>query len=128
MHWSDRFVGRPYVVQDGDCAALASDVARSILGLDPALPSSHAKGHRNQGAQVLAHKDALAKRVELPKDGHPVLFVARGRLCHIGVACQIQGETWILHADQSVGFVVRERLSRMNQTFRYQLEGFYQWI
>ncbi|ARP89831.1 hypothetical protein CAL14_05610 [Bordetella genomosp. 9] len=127
MHWSDRYLGEPYVPEVGDCASLAARVAREILGIDCGLPEGHATGLWEQSAQVLANKDALAQRVERPIDAQPALFLARGRLAHIGVACLIGPEVWILHADQSAGAVVRERLTAMTK-FRYKLEGFYKWL
>lgn len=127
MHWSDRYVGLPYIAGAGDCAALAAKVARDVLGIDCGLPASHATGLREQSAQVMANKEALAVRIDAPIDAQPALFLARGRLAHIGVVCIIGGEVWVLHADQSAGAVVRERLSRMTE-FRYILEGFYKWL
>lgn len=126
MHWSDEYIGRPYLAEGGDCADLAAAVAHDVLHIECRLPRSHASTHRQQAAQILAYRDALAERVAAPIDGHPVLLMGRGRTCHIGVACLIGDETWILHADQGAGFVVRERLRQMTQ-LRYQLEGFYQW-
>lgn len=127
MHWSDRFVGMAYVPQSGDCAALAAKVAKEVLGVDCALPITHATTLRDQSVQVMANKDALAQRVDEPIDGQPALFLARGRLAHIGVVCLIDSQVWVLHADQSAGSVVREKLSSMTR-FRYVLEGFYRWI
>ncbi|WP_427183616.1 hypothetical protein ACL598_17505 [Bordetella bronchialis] len=127
MHWSDKYVGQPYVPEVGDCAALAAKVAREVLCVDCGLPESHATGLWEQSAQVLANKDALAQRIDKPIDAQPALFLARGRLAHIGVVCLIGLEVWILHADQSAGAVVRERLTKMTQ-YRYVLEGFYQWL
>jgi len=75
----------------------------------------------------MGYRDSLAVRTAAPADGQPALFVGRGRTCHIGVVCLIDGATWILHADQGSGFVVRERLSNMTK-FRFELEGFYKWL
>jgi hypothetical protein len=127
MHWSDSYVGRPYVAETGDCASLAADIARTVLGCACRLPTSHSTGLREQAKQILDHRDSLATRVDTPLDGQPALFVGRGRTCHIGVVCFIANEVWILHADQGSGFVVRERLTNMTQ-FKFQLEGFYRWI
>ncbi|MYZ41430.1 hypothetical protein [Schauerella aestuarii] len=126
MHWSDKYVGEPYVPGVGDCASLAAKVGREVLGIACGLPEVHATGLRNQATQIYEHKDVLAGRVDKPIDGQPALFVGRGRVCHIGVCCLIAGETWILHADQTVGFVVRQRLREMTR-IHYQLEGFYRW-
>ena len=120
-------MGLPYVAASGDCAALASRVAKEVLGIECALPRVHATTLRAQSDQIMEHKDDMAQRIQSPIDGQPALFLARGRLAHIGVVCLIESQVWILHADQSAGAVVREKLSSMTQ-FRYVLEGFYRWL
>ena len=126
-HWSDRYIGLPYVPEVGDCAAFAERVAREVLGVDPKLPVSHEKSLRAQAEQITELKHIHAVRVDNPIDGQPVLFVARGRFFHIGVAALIGGETWIVHADQSAGAVVCQRLADMTR-WAYRLEGAYKWI
>ena len=126
MHWSDRFVGLPYIPGGGDCAALAARVAGEIFGQRPPLPLSHATGLRDQAAQILEHRDELAERIERPVDGCPALFIGRGRLCHIGVMCWLAGEWWVLHADQSAGSVLRQRLRDVTR-LHWKLEGYYRW-
>lgn len=127
MHWSDKYIGQPYLPEVGDCAAFAERVAREVLGVDPKLPVSHEKSLRAQAKQIADLKDVHAVRSEVPIDGHPVLFVARGRFFHIGVAALISGETWVVHADQSAGAVVCQRLADMTR-WAYKLEGHYKWI
>lgn len=126
MHWSDRYVGLPYVPETGDCAALAAKVSHEVFGKVPPMPSSHAVGLRDQTAQIIEHRDELADRVEHPTDGCPALFVGRGRLCHIGVMCWLAGEWWVLHADQSAGAVLRQRLRDLTR-LHWKLEGYYRW-
>lgn len=126
MHWSDRYIGLPYIPETGDCAALAARVSREIFGKEPPLPVSHATTLREQSAQILGYRDELAERIDGPVDGTPVLFIGRGRLCHIGVMCWIAGEWWVLHADQSAGMVVRQRLRDLTR-LHFKLEGFYRW-
>jgi hypothetical protein len=128
MHWSDKYVGLPYIAQSGDCAALAAKVAKEVMGKDCALPTAHSATLREQAKQILDYRDSLAVRAVSPVDGQPALFIGRGRTCHIGVVCLIQSDVWILHADQGAGFVVRERLQKMTQPHRFSLEGFYKWL
>lgn len=126
MHWSDKYVGEPYVPESGDCAALAERVAREVFGKIVGLPTSHASTYREQAKQIMELRDDYATKIDAPKDGCPALFVGRGRLCHIGVMCWIANEWYVLHADQSAGFVIRQRLRDMTQ-FHWQLEGVYEW-
>lgn len=125
-HWSDRYVGLPYVPETGDCVALAARVSREVFGHDPRLPGSHATTLRAQTAQILEHRDVLAVRIEQPTDGCPALFIGRGRLCHAGVMCWLAGEWWVLHADQAAGAVIRQRLRDMTR-LHYKIEGYYRW-
>ena len=127
-HWSDRYVGLPYIPEIGDCAALAARVAREVLRIDCGLPTAHAGTLRAQAEQIRKYQATLAADSPKPLDGQPALFVGRGRTCHIGVVCLINDQVWILHADQGSGFVVRESLAGMTQPHRFQLEGFYKWL
>lgn len=126
MHWSVRYLNRPYVAETGDCAAFAELVAREVLGITPALPECHEEAPRAQAAQIARAKADFADRVEEPVEGHPVLLISRGDLLHIGVMCQLAGEWWVLHADKSYGAVICQRLRAMTM-IDYKLEGFYRW-
>jgi len=126
MHWSDKYVGEPYVPESGDCAALAERVAHEEFGKTIGLPTSHASTYRDQAKQIMELRDDYAEKLDAPRDGCPALFVGRGQLCHIGVMCWIANEWWVLHADQSAGFVIRQRLRDMTQ-LHWKLEGCYEW-
>ena len=126
MHWSDRYLGVPYVAGAHDCAALAQQVAGEILGLPVNVPAVRRDGAFGRSAQIQAHRDELAERVADPVDGHPVLMVCRGRLQHIGVACRLAGEWWVLHADEDFGAVIRQRLRDLPPA-GIKVEGFYRW-
>lgn len=125
-HWSDAYVGLPYLPETGDCAALAERVAREVFGKVVGLPVSHASTYREQAKQILELQDSYAVRIDAPKDGCPALFIGRGRLCHIGVMCLIANEWWVLHADQSAGSVLRQRLRDVTR-IHWKLEGVYEW-
>ena len=126
IHWSDKYIGEPYVAEAGDCAALAAKVNSEQFKKLVDLPNSHAATLREQSKQIVELKDDLAVKIDEPFDGCPVLLIGRGRLCHIGVMCWIANEWWVLHADQSAGFVVRQRLRELTR-LHYKVEGFYQW-
>jgi len=126
MHWSDKYVGLAYVPETGDCAALAAKVSKEVFGVTPNLPASHATTLRDQSAQIVDCKDELADRIDSPVDGCPALFIGRGRLCHIGVMCWLAHEWWVLHADQSAGSVIRQRLRDLTR-IHFKLEGYYRW-
>lgn len=126
MHWSDKYVGQPYIPETGDCAALAERVQREVFGKQIGLPTSHATTLRDMTAQILELQDSYAEKIDTPFDGCPALFIGRGRLCHIGVMCWLANEWYALHANQSFGFVTREPLRTLTQ-IHFKLEGFYKW-
>lgn len=126
MHWSDKYIGLPYLPQDFDCASLAAKVSEDVFQKSIDLPLSHGDTYRGQSKQILRHRDELAYKIEKPVDGCPALFYGRGRLCHIGVMCWIEGDWWVLHNDESSRFVIRQRLRDMTRIL-FKLEGFYSW-
>jgi hypothetical protein len=126
-HWSDKYVGEPYIQGVGDCAALAARVAKDEFSIEARIPLSHAVGVRDQAQQIMTTKDEIAVKIESAFDGCPAIFISRGRACHVGVMCWIASDWWVLHADQTAGFVVRQRLRDMTR-IKYALEGFYKWI
>lgn len=125
-HWSDAYIGQPYIPNTGDCAVLAERVAREQFGLRIGLPVVHAEGYRAQAAQIRELKDDYAERIDEPADGCPVLLIGRGQECHIGVMCWLAHEWWVLHANQDFGAVTRERL-RVLTRIHFKVEGFYRW-
>ena len=127
MHWSDKYVGIPYIPETADCAVLAVRVAKEVFGKDIALPVAHAATIRAQAKQINDLKDDYAVRIDAPVDGCPVLLVGRGHSCHIGVMCWINNEWYCLHANQSFQFVTRERLREMTR-IHHRVEGFYKWL
>ncbi|GAB2913660.1 hypothetical protein [Paralcaligenes ginsengisoli] len=126
MHWSDGYVGKPYIAETGDCAALAAKVAKEVLGKTIGLPTAHAQGYVDQAKQIQEIKGDYAARIDAPADGEPVLLVGRGHDCHIGIMCWLANEWWVLHANQSFGAVTRERL-RVLTRLHFKIEGFYRW-
>lgn len=126
IHWSDHYVGLPYLPQEFDCASLAAQVSKDIFNKEVGLPESHGQTYRGQSKQILKHKDDLAIKIEKPVDGCPALFYGRGRLCHIGIMCWIAGDWWVLHNDENSRFVVRQRLRDMTRVL-FTLEGYYSW-
>jgi len=125
-HWSDRYVGQPYVPGENDCAELAARVQREVFGREIALPSERAFGLRGLTAQIDAARDDYGTRTDSPADGDAVLMRCRGKLSHIGVYCDLDGVGWVLHAVRNAGQVVRHRLRELPLQ-GLAVEGFYRW-
>ena len=125
-HWSEKYVGKPYVVGEYDCAELAMEVARDEFGLNVELLTERAIGLRAQTEQISACQADFAERTDDPQDGDPVLMKSRGRFSHIGVLAVIDGERWILHAMQNAGMVCLHR-ERNLKNINLEIEGYYTW-
>jgi len=124
MHWSEPYVGLPY--READCAALAERVQRQVFNRALSLPAERAAGLRGMTEQIDSLKADYAEPVAQPCDGDAVLMVARGRLQHIGVYCDIGGVPYVLHAVRNAGQTCLHRLADLGR-FGLAIEGFYRW-
>jgi len=123
-HWSEPYVGLPY--HEADCAALAERVQRQVFRRDLSLPGDRACGLRGLSAQIASLKADYAVPVATPRDGDAVLMVARGRLQHIGVYCDIGGVPYVLHAVRNAGQTCLHRIADLGR-FGLAIEGYYRW-
>lgn len=123
-HWSDAYVGLPYVDDSFDCAALAAMVRSNEFGQPVEVPSERA-GLRAGTRTIAALRDELAIPVSTPMDGDAALMTY-GRLYHVGVVCIIGGGVWVLHNMRNAGQVVRHEVHEL-ASHGFELEGFYRW-
>lgn len=132
-HWSDQYVGRPYIEDEFDCGELARRVQAEAFGRAIDLPTE--RGYRGLSgvakikamhAQISLCKDDYATPTDRPAEGDGVLLVSRGRVDHIGIYCLIGGEAWVLHAAAGADQVVRTRVREL-ALYGYAVEGFYRW-
>lgn len=134
-HWSENYVGRPYVEKQFDCGELARTVQREVFGKDVAIPTERRyeelKGRSRFEAmtsQIAEEKDTYARRTETPEEGDGVLLAYRKNYWHIGVYCFVNGEAYVLHAaDGKVGMVVMNKIRELAGR-GYVVEGYYKWI
>jgi len=128
MHWSSKYIGRPYVLGDADCARLLSDVRVEQFGLP--VPSivdvDRAQSRLGRAGQVddLVHE--YGAPTDSPKDGDAVLMICAGRPSHVGVYCLVDGDPCVLHAMQNAGMVVLHKIRELNRCF-LKIEGYYSW-
>lgn len=125
-HWTEAYVGQPYVEGDNDCAALAIRVQAAVFGRDISDLIEREHGLRAQSAQIEAVKAAYAEQVAVPQEGDAVLMRARGVLSHIGIYTEIEGVCYVLHAMRNAGQVCLHRL-RALEGLGLAVEGFYRW-
>lgn len=126
-HWSQRFVGEPYVSRENDCAVLAERVQREIFKRDIRLPTERAVRGMGFAEQIDSLKADYACRVTTPIEGDAVIMYCRGRPSHIGIYCEIAGEAWVLHAVRNAGQVMLTRVREL-EAYGLAVEGYYRWI
>lgn len=125
-HWSDRYLGRPYIEGEYDCAELCRQVLYAEFGRMVAIPVERGTIPHGLSAQIAAHRDDLARRTLEPREGDGVLMRGRGRVNHLGIFCRIDGEPWVLHAHKGAGQVVRSRVRDLAGQ-GLPVEGYYRW-
>ena len=127
-HWSDSYIGQPYIKGEADCARLLCRVRREVFALP--VPDEaevdRAASRLGRAYQMADGVEAFGERVASPTEGDAVLMFCRGRASHIGVFCRVDGEPCVLHAQENLGMVVRHRLRDLSKCL-LSIEGFYRW-
>lgn len=112
-HWTDRYVGLPYVEGECDCASLTERVQREQFGREIALPSARADNHRGWSEQIRQHRDDYVLPTRAPVEGDLVLMIGRGYLNHIGTLVLVEGVHYVLHAMYAARQVCMHRVARL---------------
>ncbi len=79
-HWSDPYVGKPYVKDELNCGGWANVVQREVFGRDLNLPTKEGAGPRSTSNIIKTLKDDYAVPTATPADGDGVIMVGRGDL------------------------------------------------
>lgn len=128
MHWSDSYIGDPYVLGDADCARLIAKVRKEVYSLP--VPSDvevdRAASRFGRFGQMSDLVDMYGQRTDKPEEGDVVLMICRSRPSHVGVYCEVDNEPCVLHAMENAGMVVRHRIRDLPKVF-LTIEGFYKW-
>ena len=129
MHWTDAYVGRPYIPDAEDCAYLAATVQREVFGREVVLPAER-PNNPAAGAEMIARMlTDHAVRLTAPEEG-AIVLMRRGSLArpwHVGTYFEQAGEAWILHATLAAAAATVVRLRDLPR-FGFQVEGYYAWI
>lgn len=128
MHWSENYIGDPYVLGDADCARLVASVRKEIYKLP--VPSDvevdRAASRLGRVGQMGDLVEMYGQRTDNPEEGDVVLMICRARPSHVGVYCIVDNEPCVLHAMENAGMVVRHRLRDLPKVL-LTVEGFYKW-
>jgi cell wall-associated NlpC family hydrolase len=128
MHWSEKYIGKPYKLGDADCAVLVCEVhEKEFNGEVPEFVTALRQNTRLKRVEQL---ETLARSAVVPtdepKDGDVVLMLCRGRPSHVGVYCEVDNEPSVLHAMENAKMVVRHRIRDLHK-FWLSVEGYYKW-
>jgi len=125
-HWTEHYIGAPYVEGKNDCASFTARVQREWFGREIPLPVDREANYLGWSRQIESHREDYAAPTETPEEGDAVLMIGRGRLNHLGTYCLIGGEQYVLHAMKSAGQVVLHRVRDLPM-YGLTVEGFYRW-
>ena len=127
-HWSEPYIGRPYVLGESDCARLVCDVRREVFGLPVPEEAEPGRAPSAYGRfqQMRDGVEEYGDPTDDPQDGDSVLMFCRGRDSHIGVYAVVNGEPCVLHAMKNAGMTVLHRLRDLPR-YNLHVEGFYKW-
>lgn len=128
MHWSEKYIGQPYIPNEADCARLLCRVRREVFvkPVPQEAELERAASRLGRAAQMRDAVDVLGIRTESPSEGDAVLMICRSRPSHIGAYCVVNGEPSVLHAMENAKQVVLHRLRDLHRV-NLSVEGFYAW-
>lgn len=128
MHWSEKYIGKPYRLGDADCAALVCEVRKKEF--DGTVPEFVLTMRENTRLKRVEQLERLSKEVVMqtgtPSEGDVVLMICRGRPSHVGVYCVVDNEPSVLHAMENAKMVVLHRIRDLPRYF-LAVEGYYKW-
>jgi len=132
-HWSDKYVGKPYVAEVYDCGEMAREVLQREFHRIVLIPSDRnyaGKEGREKikavAKQILHERDRVGYRTSDPTDGDGVLMFSGSKMMHVGIYCIINGEPWVLHCAERPAQVIKTRVRELEPR-GFKLEGYYKW-
>jgi hypothetical protein len=132
----ERYVGLPYKPGEFDCADLVRQVQQEVFGRAIALPQDRNRpvDVRGQLREITHWLPSVARRRNLGlatdryvQDGDGVLLQVGEIPRHIGVACWLGVELWVLHNNSAATGSVLTRWRDL-RLIGFGVEGVYAWI
>jgi cell wall-associated NlpC family hydrolase len=127
-HWSEPYVGLPYVRGAADCARLVCQVRTEVFGgtVPDEVEAERALSAYGRFQQMAQGVENYGYPVSAPREGDVVLMRSRARPSHVGVYCVVDGEPAVLHALEKPGQVILTRLRDLPRVC-LSVEGYYRW-
>ena len=116
-HWTDNYVGLPYVIDQFDCVHLVTRVQNEVFGKDIKINIDRAPHVFLLSKQIEEHMDTYYEPIpiEQAQDGDLVLLKCKGRLNHTGVYANVDGVPYVLHNLRNLGSVVLHRIRELEK-------------
>jgi cell wall-associated NlpC family hydrolase len=127
-HWSENYIGTPYVHGAADCGRFVCRIHEEVFGRRAPTEAEAARAVSAFGrmAQIGDVLQDFARPIAVAEEGDIVLMYCRSRPSHVGVYCLVDGEPAVLHAMANAGHVVLHKLRDLPRVF-LRVEGFYRW-
>ena len=129
-HWTEKWLGRPYVEGEHDCMHFLRDVLAHEFGRHLKLPERHATRRRAMARQIADHIDeAAAPMICPPDEGDGILMSVLGSTLgghHVGLCATPGGEPHVLHCVVDLGSVLWPLQGLDGRG--WQVEGAYRWL
>lgn len=116
-HWTDKYVGLPYVPNEFDCAHLVVKVQNEQFNQNISMPIER-EGHvflLSKQIDEHLHEYYEEKPKEQAQEGDMVLMRCRGRLNHIGIYVVVNGVPYVLHNIKNLGSVALHRIRELDK-------------
>lgn len=128
MHWTERYVGLPYRINEFDCAHLLAQVQLEVFGIDVSLPEERDEGVFALSAQIDRNITDYLVPIERHEgqDGDVVLMKCKNRLNHTGVLAKIDGVDYVLHNLRSIMAVALHKVKDLPR-YNIEVEGYYRF-
>ena len=128
MHWTEGYVGKPYVLGEYECGDMVAEVVFKRLGKEIELPSEQVWRGTSPGKVIDLASD-FAVKVSTPAECDAVLMKIEGRKreigSHVGLHVLVGAERWVLHNIRGFGvlFHPEGHCARLGLT----VTGYFTW-
>lgn len=123
-HWSQPYVGIPYIPGVYDCADMCAQVCKDIFGKKVDIPRHSQTDTEKLSALFDEHKNDYLESVISPRDGDIALMLSGKQLNHIGIFFKLNQGQYILHNHRAIGSVVVDSVLRLRAR-GLRIEGYY---